>query len=87
MAKEARMVGRIFKIEPQHGPAYMVVEIKIDCPFCGIAVIELAGHHLKAIRDIVIEAIDLHPELTSPEPEKIDSYELRTTRPKDPSRN
>jgi hypothetical protein len=84
---EARVTGRIFKIEPQQGPAYMTVEIKIDCPFCGIDMLQLAGHHLKAIRDIVIEAIDLHPELTGPEAQKVDSFEMKSTPPKDPSRN
>jgi hypothetical protein len=84
---ETKVVGRIFKIESPDGAACLLVEIKIDCPFCGEQVIEVAGHHLKVIRDILIEAIDLHPELTGPEARVIDSYTMKAQAPKDPSRN
>lgn len=45
----------------------LAVEIDIDCPDCGVAHLRLAGHHLKAVRDICLEFIDLYPELTGKE--------------------
>lgn len=46
------------------GEELLVVELKLDCPACGQHTIRIAGHHLRSIRDALIEMIDLHPTLT-----------------------
>lgn len=62
---ESRSTARIFYWEACEGaPAQLVVEFDIHCPACGEQRIRIAGHHLKMIRDICIQAIDQHPELT-----------------------
>jgi hypothetical protein len=52
------------KITLVTGEELLTVEIAIDCPYCGQYTIPIAGHHLRAIRDALIEQIDLHPTLT-----------------------
>jgi hypothetical protein len=83
----AKIAARIFKIEPPRDPPYLLVEIDIDCPVCGLFTLALAGHHLRTIRDIVIEAIDLHPELASGAAMVVDQYVVKGKAPADPSSN
>lgn len=45
----------------------MLVEIDIDCPMCGEQHLQIAGHHLRALRNLIIEFIDLHPDMTGEE--------------------
>lgn len=52
------------KITLTGGQELLVVELALDCPQCGRGTIRLAGHHLRSIRDALIEMIDLHPTLT-----------------------
>jgi hypothetical protein len=46
------------------GRQALVVQIDIDCPQCGTFALQLAGHHLRTVRDALVEMIDLHPTLT-----------------------
>lgn len=66
---QARLTGTATKItlparagEPE--AETLVVEVAIDCPQCGQHRVRFAGHHLRALRDLFIEFIDLHPTLT-----------------------
>ena len=52
------------KITLPTGEELLVVEFAIDCPACGQYTMRLAGHHLRMVRDALIEMIDLHPTLT-----------------------
>lgn len=53
--------------EHPHEAAFLLVRIDVDCPECGTYAIDLVGHHLRAIRDLLIEFIDLHPDLVGEE--------------------
>jgi hypothetical protein len=48
------------------GTEVLYVDILIDCRACSALPIRLrlAGHHLRAVRDLLAEFIDMHPELT-----------------------
>jgi len=61
---ESRTKGIATKVTLPDGREFVLVEIAIDCPACGQYVMQIAGHHLRAVRDICIEMIDLHPGLT-----------------------
>jgi hypothetical protein len=60
----ARTTGTATMIQLATGEALLVVEIAIACDHCGTHKVRFAGHHLRAIRDLLIEFIDLHPTLT-----------------------
>lgn len=77
------------KIEPPQGDPFLVVELQIACPICGEGTIRIAGHHLRAIRDALIQMIDLHPTLTGEDADvkMIDKMQFGTRGPTDPSRN
>lgn len=61
---ESRMRMTATKISLPDGREFLVVDIAIACPYCGDHTVQFAGHHLRAIRDGLIEMIDLHPGLT-----------------------
>lgn len=63
-AFESRSTARIVIVTPHNGPPTLIVEFDIHCPLCGEQSIQVAGHHLRMIRDVLIETIDEHPELT-----------------------
>lgn len=54
--------GRV--IELPEGGTYLLVTIKILCPHCGEIQIELPGHHLRALRNLLVEYVDQYPHLT-----------------------
>jgi hypothetical protein len=94
MKMESRLTGRFIKIElaPEGTappPAVLIVEYSIDCPECGQHTVRLAGHHARALRNLLIEAIDLHPELCGEESgiEVVERLQFGLTPPKDPGRN
>ena len=63
---ESRTQSRLYVIHPPDGGRpFLLLELLLDCPLCGQQRIQLAGHHLKMVRDIAIEAIDAFPELTA----------------------
>lgn len=47
--------------------ALLLIEFILDCPACGHQQIQIAGHHLRLIRDVLIAAIDAYPALTGKE--------------------
>lgn len=46
------------------GREYLLVTIKIQCPICGEIEMQLPGHHVRAIRNLLVEYVDLYPHLT-----------------------
>jgi hypothetical protein len=62
MESHARCTGTTITLPT--GEALLVVEIAINCPHCGQYTMGLAGHHLRMVRDALVEMIDLHPRLT-----------------------
>ena len=61
---ESRATCTATKITLPSGEECLFVEIAINCPACGQYAIRFAGHHLRMIRDALIQMIDLHPTLT-----------------------
>lgn len=62
---KATLTGKAIVIEHPDSPGkLLLVEIDVNCPDCGQYSIGLVGHHLKAIRDLLVDFIDLHPDLT-----------------------
>ena len=69
---QSRLPGRAIKIvlpeKDGEPPAEtLVVEVLIDCPQCGQHQVRFAGHHLRALRNLIMEFIDLHPTLCGEE--------------------
>ncbi len=63
---ESRTQSRLYVVHPPDGSrSFLLLELLLDCPLCGQQRIQLAGHHLKMVRDIAIKAIDAFPELTA----------------------
>jgi hypothetical protein len=56
--------GTATKITLPSGDEFLLVQIEIECPACGSYAASFAGHHLRRIRDLLVEFIDLHPDLT-----------------------
>jgi hypothetical protein len=69
------------------GEEFLVVEIAIDCPACGKGVILIAGHHLRTVRDAMIEMIDLHPDLSGEDADVQVLQRLRHGGPGEPTSN
>lgn len=69
------------KITLPTGEELLVVEIAIDCPYCGHYAIRLAGHHLRLVRDALVEMIDLHPALTGKDDDVKTIQKLQFTGP------
>ena len=71
MKFQSRLIGRAIKIVLAPDPAApvavpeetLVLEYSIDCDLCGQHTVRLAGHHLRALRNLLVETIDLHPGL------------------------
>jgi hypothetical protein len=70
-------------VENADGEQALLVEILIDCPVCGQDRIRLAGHHLKMVRDICIDAIDHYPALAGKDPTVV-THSAFTSRMNDP---
>jgi hypothetical protein len=51
------------------GGEYLLVTIKILCPVCGEIEMQLPGHHLRAIRNLTTEFVDMYPALTGKDDE------------------
>lgn len=66
----------------------LVVEIDIACADCGgVGTIRLPGHHLRAIRDLLTEFCDAHPDLTKANPRTVTRTTFAGLAPADPSEN
>lgn len=72
MNKQAKILGKAVvitlpEIDGEPEVSALVVEIGIDCPDCGTHVVRYAGHHLRSIRDLLVQWIDEYPELCGAE--------------------
>lgn len=67
---QSRLTGKAILVShpahPDIAPV-MLVEVDIDCPICGEQHIQIAGHHMRALRDLLVEFIDAHPNLRGEE--------------------
>lgn len=84
---QAHVKGTATKITLPGGESTLLVEIAIACDVCGEHTVRFAGHHLKAIRNLTIEFIDLHPTLAGPEPQDAVRDRLEGIAPVNPSLN
>lgn len=86
---ESRMRCTATKVSLPTGEELLLVEIAVDCPACGQYTVRFAGHHLRMIRDALIEVIDLHPGLTGHDSDVkiLDHHRFGTPGPDDSSRN
>lgn len=86
---EAKITGKLTKAIFPDGETALVAEIEVDCPGCGQGTVTLPGHHLKAIRNLLIAWCDDEPTLTGDDRHitEVGRYKLGGTMPKDPTRN
>ena len=94
MKFHSRLIGRSTKIEltpdPGQPPAViLLLDVEIDCEQCGQHHVRFAGHHLRALRNLLVETIDRHPELCGDEAgiEVAQRLQFEGTPPQDPSSN
>jgi hypothetical protein len=71
------------------GERLLVLQVAIDCPECGRLSLEIPGHHLRALRNLCVEFIDLYPDLTGEEAgmTQVKRESFSGTAPADPSEN
>lgn len=60
--KKSRLLGRAVLLEQGEHRA-LIAEVAIDCPDCGQFVVRFAGHHLRALRNLLTEWVDEFPDL------------------------
>lgn len=90
MSLKSHTTGKAIVISfPDQEEKLLVVEITLDCPSCGAHTVKFAGHHLRAIRDLMIEFCDLHPDLIGPEAglQVLKRLHMAGTSTPDPERN
>ena len=95
MKFHSRLIGRSTKIElsqdaPGQPPAViLLLDVEIDCEQCGQHHVRFAGHHLRALRNLLVETIDRDPELCGDEAgiEVAQRLQFGGAVPKDPSAN
>lgn len=92
--RQATITGQAMKITIPATPtepevSTLIVTITIDCPDCGTHTAQYAGHHLRSIRDLLIQWIDEFPELCGQEGGIAVAQRLKFggTAPADPSTN
>jgi len=81
--------GRAIVVEPpkDQGDRFLIVSVRIECDGCGSHQFQLAGHHLRALRDLCVDFIKEFPELTGTD-DGVQKVARRQYRKKiDPSRN
>jgi hypothetical protein len=83
----AHTTSLIVAAELPNGQTELTVVIQTDCPHCGDCRWILPGHHLKTLRDVLIEAIDLYPELSGLEPVKAKTERIVIQGGGDPTTN
>ncbi len=72
----------VIMVESVEGHRNLVVQLAVDCPACGkYELLPIAGHHLRALRDAVIDAIDQYPDLCGPRPNDVTRKLSFTTKP------
>ena len=65
----------------------LVGAVEGACPLCGPFELLIPGHHMKALRDLLIEWCDTFPDLTGTTVTRIDDYSFRSRGPTDPAAN
>lgn len=93
--KQATIRGQAIKVQfaplaPNEPPVEtLFVDIAIECPDCGTHQVRFAGHHLRTLRNLLIEFIDLHPTLCGEEEKSTvrERLEYSGQPPQDPSAN
>lgn len=67
----------------------LFIRLTIDCPECGVDVLEVSGHHLRAIQEILGQLIEQYPDLTGEEAglEVLQRMGFKGAPPVDPTRN
>lgn len=66
MSTTARVSGRRITIQAVDGTRVLVQEITIDCPACGHLVVQILGHHVQTVAQILRETIEAEPDLCRP---------------------
>jgi hypothetical protein len=77
------------KVTLADGGEFLVVDVEIDCDICGRQRFRVAGHHLRAIRNGLIELMDLHPTLTGKDDDvqTLERLQFQGRYPGDPTQN
>jgi hypothetical protein len=73
MTQTAHVLGRAILVETLDEPPVLLIVLDIDCPVCGgfqayrqkdgPLQVQVAGHHLRALRDLLVDFIEEHPDL------------------------
>jgi hypothetical protein len=84
---QAKITGQIIKVDGPAGEEVVLVQMDIDCPVCGTYAIIVQGHHLGSLRDLILEAMDMYPELTRSGPRTPREDFTFSGRPNDPKAN
>lgn len=58
----AKITGSAIRVDFPDGERTLVQQIQIDCPSCGIGLLQIAGHHLVAVRDLLQATIEANPD-------------------------
>ncbi len=94
MTKQAKITGTatvitIPALDDQPEVSTLIVDVVIDCPDCGHHHVRYAGHHLRSIRDLLVQWIDEYPELCGKEggAKMAERLSFKTTGGSDPSVN
>lgn len=74
MAK-ATVTCTALMVEYADGQQALTVQLDLDCEICGPQRIVLAGHHLRTLRNALIDVIDRHPDLTGQDAPVRDQWE------------
>lgn len=61
---QPRTIGTAIMGELPTGEKFLIVQFEIACDVCGPAKFQVAGHHLRAIRNFITQVIDEFPDLT-----------------------
>ena len=78
---DARVLCQSVLVEYPDGRRELYVDLRVDCPLCGTYGTRVAGHHLRAIRNFLIQTIDQYPDLSGPEPTEATIERLRVYGP------
>lgn len=64
----AHTTVRAMKILPHDAQTapFLLVEIAIDCPTCGVIEVQILGHHLRGLTTAFEQILGQHPELCPP---------------------
>lgn len=57
------LTGRTIIATETNGRRSLHVQIDVDCPECGTFALYLPGHHLRALKQVVDEAVEQYGEL------------------------